>query len=187
MDQPLGSLTTTPGIGLAQPVLVQTSHAGGNGSYVRPTEEPVPTLTTKADMCLATPTAKPYIVPNFGERKGQEPRVHDVDEPVPAVTSRGAGSLVSPALIEPILKQLNDAHVDRRRIIFVDGHPYLLDIRFRMLQNPELARAMGFDDEETKYEFVGNVSEVTKQIGNAVPVHLAAALVAAILSPGIDS
>ena len=187
VDQPLGSLTTTPGIGLAQPVLVQTSHAGGNGSYVRPTEEPIPTLTTKADMCLATPTAKPYIVPNFGERKGQEPRVHDVDEPVPAVTSRGAGSLVSPALIEPILKQLNDAHVDPRRIIFVDGHPYLLDIRFRMLQNPELARAMGFDNEETKYEFVGNVSEVTKQIGNAVPVHLAAALVAAILSPGMDS
>ena len=42
----------------------------------------------------------------------------------------------------------------------MDGHPYLLDIRFRMLQNPELARAMGFDDEETTYEFVGNVSEV---------------------------
>ena len=202
VEAPIRTVTTKRGLGLAdpvlievkdengalvQPILVQTSHTGDDSRHTRPADQPIPTLTTKADMCLATPTAKPYIVPNFGERKGQEPRVHDVDEPIPAVTSRGAGSLVSPALIEPILKQLNDAHVDPRRIIFVDGHPYLLDIRFRMLQNPELARAMGFDDEETKYEFVGNVSEVTKQIGNAVPVHLAAALVAAILDPGMDS
>ena len=202
VEAPIRTVTTKRGLGLAdpvlievkdengalvQPILVQTSHTGDDSRHTRPTDQPIPTLTTKADMCLATPTAKPYIVPNFGERKGQEPRVHDVDEPIPAVTSRGAGSLVSPALIEPILKQLNDAHVDPRRIIFVDGHPYLLDIRFRMLQNPELARAMGFDDEETQYEFVGNVSEVTKQIGNAVPVHLAAALVAAILGPGMDS
>ena len=76
---------------------------------------------------------------------------------------------------------MRDANVDPRRIVFVDGHPYLLDIRFRMLQNPELARAMGFDDDETDYDFVGNVTEVTKQIGNAVPVHLAAALVKAAL------
>ena len=187
VEEPLGSLTSKRSVALVQPIVVQTSHTRGDSRHTRPTDQPIPTLTTKADMCLATSTAKPYIVPNFGERKGQEPRVHDVDEPVPAVTSRGAGSLVSPALIEPILKQLNDAHVDPRRVIFVDGHPYLLDIRFRMLQNPELARAMGFDDEETTYEFVGNVSEVTKQIGNAVPVHLAAALVAAILAPGMDS
>ena len=193
IDEPLPTVTAKARHGLADPVLIEVNH--GNGDQGRrgddrrshPVDQPLGSLTTAPGIGLATPTAKPYIVPNFGERKGQEPRVHDVDEPVPAVTSRGAGSLVSPALIEPILKQLNDAHVDPRRIIFVDGHPYLLDIRFRMLQNPELARAMGFDDEETKYEFVGNVSEVTKQIGNAVPVHLAAALVAAILHPGMDS
>ena len=180
VDEPLGTLTSKRGIGLAQPVLVQTGQTGGNGIYARPTDQPMPTLTTLNDMCLAMPTVKPYIVPNFGERDGQEPRVHDVDEPVPAVTSRGAGSLVSP-LVEPILKWVRDANVDPRRVVFVDGHPYLLDIRFRMLQNPELARAMGFEDDETSYEFVGNVAEVTKQIGNAVPVHLAAALVKAAL------
>ena len=187
VDEPMGSLTSKRGVGLVQPIVVQTSQTGGHGSYTRPTDQPVPTLTTKADMCLATPIASPYIVANFGEREGQEPRVHDVDEPVPAVTSRGAGSLVSPALVEPILKQLNDADVDPRRVVFVDGHPYLLDIRFRMLQNPELARAMGFEDDETSYEFVGNVTEVTKQIGNAVPVHLAAALVKAALGAGPSS
>ena len=183
VDHPLGSLTTAPGIGLAQPVLVQTSQTGGNGIYVRPTEEPIPTLTTRNDMCIATPTAKPYLVPNFGERGGQEPRTHDVDAPLPAVTSRGAGSLVYPTLAEPILKQMKRADMDPRRLVFVDGKPYVLDIRFRMLQNSELARAMGFEDEETRYEFAGNVSQVTKQIGNAVPVHLAAALVRAALGP----
>ena len=183
LDDPLGTITSKRGMGPAQPVLVQTSQTGGNGSYSRPTGQPLPTLTSKKDLCLATPQAKPYIVPNFGEGDGQEPRVHDVDEPVPAVTSRGAGSLASPMLAGPILKQVRDANVDPRRVIFVDGHPYLLDIRFRMLQNPELARAMGFEDEETSYEFVGNVTEVTKQIGNAVPVNLAAALVKAALEP----
>ena len=181
LDAPLPTLTASPSMGLAQPVLVQTSETGGNGGYSRPTGQPLPTLTTNKDLCVATPTAKPYIVPNFGERNGQEPRVHDVDDPVPAITSRGAGSLVSPMLAGPILKQVRDADVDPRRVIFVDGHPYLLDIRFRMLQNPELARAMGFEDDESSYEFVGNVTEVTKQIGNAVPVHLAAALVKAAL------
>ena len=195
---PLGSLTAAPGIGptnpamvaispadelngLPQTVLVQTSQTGGNGSYVRPTDQPIPTLTTRNDMGIATPTAQPCIVANFGERDGQEPRVHDVDDPLPTVTSRGAGSLATPVLVEPILEQLQEDNVDPRRVVLVDGQPYLLDIRFRMLQNPELARAMGFNDDETEYEFVGNVTEITKQIGNAVPVNLAAALVKAAL------
>ena len=70
-----------------------------------------------------------------------------------------------------------------RRVIVNDGHPSVLDIRYRMLQNLELARAMGFCDEESEYEFAGNISEVTKQNGNAVPVRTAAAPVKAILDP----
>ena len=186
-EEPLRLITTVPGIALASPVLVQTSQTGGNGSYVRPTEQPVPTLTTRNDMGVATPTIRPYLVPNFGEHDGQEPRTHDVDAPLPTVTSRGSGSLVSPTLVKPILRQMEKADLDLRRLVFVDGQAYLLDIRFRMLQNAELARAMGFEDEETSYEFVGNVSEITKQIGNAVPVHLAAALVKAALDPGAEN
>lgn len=41
-----------------------------------------------------------------------------------------------------------------------------------------------FEDEETSYEFIGTVTQITKQIGNAVPVNLAAALVKASLQPG---
>ena len=63
----------------------------------------------------------------------------------------------------------------------IDDMPHLLDIRFRMLSNSELARAMGFTDDEHAYEFAGNTSEITRQIGNAVPVHTAYALVKATL------
>ena len=56
VDQPLGSLTTKRGIGLAQPILIQTGQqtgqAGENGSCAQPPEQPVPTLT---------PTVKPAV------------------------------------------------------------------------------------------------------------------------------
>ena len=184
LGEPLPSPTSRRAVGLADPVLVQTGQTGGNGAYARDTGQPVPTLTTKNDMTVVTPTAEAFVVPNFGEREGQEPRCHDTQNPLPAVTSRGAGSLVSPQLDETFLQQLEQAQVDPRRVVMVNGRLYLLDIRFRMLQNSELARAMGFDDEEQQYEFVGNIGEVTKQIGNAVPVRLASALVAAALGAG---
>ena len=207
LDEPVGSPTTRRGLGLAWPILVQTGQTGGNGSYSRPVEQPTPVLTTKNDAHIVTPGAEPFVVPNFGEREGQEPRCRDMRMPAPSVTSRGAGSMVSPTIAraeslgeapeeedaetaavsqeaaQTVLDQALRENIDPRRIVFIDGHPYLLDIRFRMLQNGELARAMGFDDEETRYEFAGNVTEVTKQIGNAVPVHLAAALVQAALGP----
>ena len=182
LDEPLNSPTTRRGLGLVRPLLVQSGQTGGNGIYVRTIDQPLPTLTTRNDMNLIHHLAEPYIVPNFGERESQQPRVHDVQDPLPAVTGHGAGALVRPTLSEAIFSQAVQEGIDPRRIVFIDGQPYLLDIRFRMLQNGELARAMGFDDEETQYEFAGNVTEVTKQIGNAVPVHLAAALVGAILA-----
>jgi site-specific DNA-cytosine methylase len=39
---------------------------------------------------------------------------------------------------------------------------------------------------EIEYEFTGNVGEVTRQIGNAVPVHLAEALVMVILGEAVQ-
>lgn len=147
----------------------------------------------------------------YGDRKDYSRAPHDVGDPLPAITGHGAGALVNPIVIQtdqsgragtirsvdkpvhtivtknntgvavPVLQELEDQDVDPRRIIYIDDKPYLLDIRFRMLSNRELARAMGFDDKETEYEFVGNQADVTRQIGNAVPVNLAAALVKEIL------
>ncbi|MEO7716293.1 MAG: DNA cytosine methyltransferase [Capsulimonas sp.] len=41
----------------------------------------------------------PFLVPNFGEREGQEPRTHSIHRPLPAVTSHGAGALCEPFLV----------------------------------------------------------------------------------------
>ena len=181
IDDPLPTITTRHGMGLARTVVVQTSQTGRKGGYSRPTDQPIPTITTKNDLVLAVPVAEPYIVPNFGEHPGQDPRTHDIESPLPAITGRGAGNLVTPHAdqIQEAEKYLQE--IDRRRLVYINGVLCILDIRFRMLQNSELAMAMGFDNEETQYEFVGKVAEITKQIGNAVPVRVAAALVKSIL------
>jgi DNA (cytosine-5)-methyltransferase 1 len=60
-----------------------------------------------------------------------------------------------------------------------DGKKYLIDVRLRMLQPAELAAAQGFPK---KYAFAGTRAVKIKQIGNAVPVHMAKALAAAVLT-----
>ena len=74
VEKPLSSVTTKARHGLTTPVVVRMSQTGGNGSYVREVGEPLPTITTKNDMCIVTPEALAYVIPNFGERDGQGPR-----------------------------------------------------------------------------------------------------------------
>jgi DNA (cytosine-5)-methyltransferase 1 len=82
-----------------------------------------------------------------------------VNEPLPTVTTKDRFGLVTPKQWEK------------------DGLR-LLDIRFRMLQPQELAGAMGFPK---SYHFMGNRSDKVRQIGNAVPVNLAKAIIKAML------
>lgn len=208
VDQPLGTVTTRARFGLCLPLVVPY----GPRAEARDVEQPLPTIMTRDRLGVATPVAEPFLVPHFGERDGQAPRIHDVDAPLPAVTSHGAGALAEPVVIkvnhgegggwgssvdepirtitaqrrgfglaEPVLARVTPedlGEIDPRRLVYIDGELHLLDIRFRMLQNPELASAMSFDD---GYKFSGNIGEVTRQIGNAVPVRTAAALVRAML------
>jgi DNA (cytosine-5)-methyltransferase 1 len=161
LDQPLATVTAKARFGLASPLAVPY----GPKAEARSVDDPLPTVMTRDRLAVATPTVEPFLVPGFSERAGQLPRLHSIDEPVPTI------------------EQARQAAVDQRRLILVDGQPYLLDIRFRMLTIRELARAMGFDDDEHQYEFIGNVGEVTRQIGNAVACGTACALVTAILGP----
>jgi DNA (cytosine-5)-methyltransferase 1 len=149
VDRPLPTVTTKARFGLVMPV----TH-GKRGNRARDIEQPLPTVTGAHRGELAC------IVAAWGERPGQIPRVHSVDEPTPTLCATGRIQL---AVAEPVK----------------NGRTY--DIRFRMLEPKELARAMGFSDAETAYEFAGNKTEITKQIGNAVPVNLAAALVGALM------
>lgn len=192
-DRPTPTIATRGAIGLYQPeafVLPRNGFYRGlhsNPAYT-PDEKPLHTVTAgNHDGHLVTP--KPYLVPYQSERKGQRPRTHDIDAPFPTITATGSDPyLAQPYLIEyygngssqPVDEPLPTVTTkDRFALIVPECFPWGLDIRFRMLQPRELAAAMGFPDD---YEFAGNKTETTKQIGNAVPVNLAKALCKTILT-----
>lgn len=78
--------------GLKPFVVPQTS-----GAAPRSVEQPTATVTTTS---RGVGLAQPFLVAQFGERKGQAPRVHSIDEPVPTVTAqKGAPALAQPFLI----------------------------------------------------------------------------------------
>lgn len=170
IDAPVPTVTTKDRFGLVQPFILEINHSGGDGRPVD-TSEPLKTLTSKNGSAIVTP----FMV-QWDQTGSNGSCVRPVDSPMATVvTKKNTG------LVEPVLKAVKDGQIDPRRLVLINGEPYLLDIRFRMLENLELARAMGFTDTESTYEFCGNKSEVTKQIGNAVPVNLAKALVKAVL------
>jgi DNA (cytosine-5)-methyltransferase 1 len=133
VDEPLPTAPSKARFGLVVPV----THSDSSNRARDVDVDPLPTLTTAHRGELA------FITAQFGEREGQAPRVHSVDNPAPAITATGHVNLVEAV-----------------------RH----DILFRMLEPHELAAAMGFNSVEAKYEFVGNKTEQVKQIGNAVQV-----------------
>lgn len=176
VDDPLKTVTAEPRFGLANPILVEVNHDGGDRA--NSVDEPLGTITTKRGEAVVTP----FLV-QWDQQGGHGSGVRPVTSPVPTIVTKQNTGVVEPVaigIVEPILKRLEGGDIDPQRLVIIDGEPFLLDIRFRMLTNQELARAMGFTDNETTYEFVGNISEVTRQIGNAVPVNMAAALVKSI-------
>ena len=191
VSEPLSAVLGSKHHGLARPSLVQYY----NHSDCSPVEAPVPTVTTKDRHAICNPII--LCVNHDGDN-----RFHPVGDPIPTVTARRNLALSNPILAQPrhlpadtdgtrhestqcltpeLAERLKQAGTDPRRLVLIDGQPWLLDIKFRMLKNSELARAMSFTSHEDSYEFTGNKGEVTKQIGNAVPVRTAAALVSAII------
>lgn len=155
--EPVPCVTTKARFGLAEPVVMRGDVGTGRTGDMRPASEPMPTITCSESLALA----EPFLVPNFGEAPGQTPRTHSIDDPMPTVTATGHVQLAAPS-----------AEVaDEVRI----------DINYRMLHWRELARATSFDDEGEVYDFAGNATEITKQIGNAVPNRTAKALVKALM------
>lgn len=145
-EQPLPTMTTAKGGEFA--IVMPVTHQGEGNRSIDPQETPLPTVTGANRGELA------FITAQFGEREGQAPRVHDIEEPTPAITATGHVNLVEPT--------------------------ETYDILFRMLEPHELAAAMGFTDEETRYEFAGTKTEQIKQIGNAVSVKKLKACVLAL-------
>jgi DNA (cytosine-5)-methyltransferase 1 len=182
MDEPLPTATSATGGGMllvdaqAEPFIVSRQGHNDPTGRVRPVSTPLSTITGSGSGTGYL--VKPLLIQT--DQTSNALGARPVDSPLPTVVSKQ-----TMAIVEPLLQAVEAGDVDPRRVVLIDGQPYLLDIRFRMLKNRELARAMGFDDAESEYEFTGTATEVTKQIGNAVPVHLAAALITAMLEPAL--
>lgn len=179
VEAPLGTLTTRSHKAVIQPIIVGLEHTGANGNQVRSTQEPL--LTVSAHPRLGV--AEPVIVPlNHG---AGDVRAHSPNDPMPCLTSVDAWAIVQPHLVKFYRdpksqhQSVDDPlHTVPTKDRFGLVEPTVgLDIRFRMLRPPELARAMGFEN----YMFTGTREEQVKQIGNAVEVNTARALVMAIL------
>jgi DNA (cytosine-5)-methyltransferase 1 len=185
LDDPMPTVTSVDAWSLIEPFIIQMDQGG----KLQDINLPMSTLTSADSRALV----EPFILPFFGERDNQKTRTHSINDPLPTITSHGAGALVEPFLVEyygtgstssvdePLKTQTGrDRFGLVQPMVFDhDGKRYLLDIRFRMLQPHELARAMSFPK---GYKFHGNREQVVKQIGNAVPVELASALCGAHLS-----
>jgi DNA (cytosine-5)-methyltransferase 1 len=181
VDAPVPTQTTKARTCLVEPFIIPNfGEHEGQTPRSHSVDKPLPTVTGHGAGCLV----EPFIVPQFSEGV---PR--SVDRPVGTITttSRGVG------LCEPFLcKFFGTANArsidepldtvttkDRFALVTTEKGQFYVDIRFRMLQPHELARAQGFPD---SYKFAGNREDVVKQIGNAVPVNLAAALCRSVLT-----
>jgi DNA (cytosine-5)-methyltransferase 1 len=169
------------------PALISPYYGSGSGETCQSAEQPLPTVTSKARFGMVVPITHSdrsnrardvevdplptlttanrgelaFITAQFGEREGQAPRVHDISQPTPAICATG--------------------HVN-----LAQATPHC-DILFRMLEPHELAAAMGFDGDDTAYEFTGTKTERVKQIGNAVSVAMMRAEVKAIMADAIST
>ncbi|MDP3720802.1 MAG: DNA cytosine methyltransferase [Acidobacteriota bacterium] len=92
IEAPLPTLTAK-----ANQYLVEAALLGQHGgASLRPVSQPVPTVATDGAIALV----EPFMVPMYGEREGQGPRTHSVDQPVPVIPASGGGKF---AVIEPVI------------------------------------------------------------------------------------
>ena len=174
-------------------VVAATLMANNSNNAPHEPAEPLGTVTTGD---------RHYVVASFLEKGFGGPNGHQtpgapIDAPMPVVTTHDHSNLVAAFLTEYYSNGVQSQGADdplhtvttlaRHGLVTVeiDGQTYVItDIRMRMLEPRELARAMGFPD---WYQWTGLLGkpltkrDQVKMIGNAVSVRQARALVRAVV------
>lgn len=108
INEPLQTVTAKHGYGIVTPTIMcnNTNNVGASA------EDPLPTVTTGNRNFLITPSIIPV---GYGEREGQEPRVHDIEEPLGTVVTSGKHYLVESTLtralsVADFMKTYGDIH-----------------------------------------------------------------------------
>lgn len=194
VEAPLATQPTNPKFGLAQPKFIIGAGGPARAGKPKSADEPMGTVLTRQHKGVVEPFIfsmehgkKPeaFIAPT---NHGKDDRTHSVEKPMPTVTTVDAWAVVEPHLVKfyrDPKSQNQSVKEPLHTVTTKDRHGLVepligtvgIDIRFRMLRPHELAAAMGFE----KYQFTGSREQQVKQIGNAVEVNTAKALVKAIL------
>ena len=88
-----------------EPFIVRIGHTGWNGHGMQyPTDDPLTTITSKAEHCLAAP----YFIPRHGERDGQDPCCRSTERPLPTITATANGA----SLVAAFMAQHNGGYYD---------------------------------------------------------------------------
>lgn len=178
LEEPLPTISAGgQHIALVQPFVIGQQ----SGSAPRSVDEPLPTIATAG----AISVVQPFMVPMFGEREGQTPRTHGLDDPLPTITASKGGPALVQAFISPyngnstpslLGAPLPTVTAAERLSLVQPGEPY--DTLFRMLTPGELSAGQGFP---RGYRFEGTQEDQVRQIGNAWPCATAQALCFAVL------
>ncbi len=86
----------------ADPFIVRIGQMGSAGDHVRGVDQPVSTVTTKAEHALVAPT---LVQAGYGERTGQAPRVLDLAQPLGTVVAGGGKHALAGATLLPLTHQ----------------------------------------------------------------------------------
>ena len=199
IDLPIPTVTAgAEHLAIVRPVIVSGTWRGRDASV----DNPLPTVTTRdGDQMVATP----IIVPNFGEREGQDPRFHGIGNPLPTITSHGAGAVVTPmvlgqhsgAVLRPVSEPVPTiATGGAIRVLMpyygnataMSPHDPLGTIttlpRWSLVEGERLditlrmlqPHELAAAHSMDDYVWTGNKRDVVKQIGNGVPAATAEAL-----------
>lgn len=112
-SQPIPTIATAGKIALVEPFVLPPLgyHArGGKANRPRSVGQPMQTITSRGGGHVV----EPFLIPFYGERDGQEPRTHSVDEPVPTIPASGDGKF---GVVEPFVMHVTHRGGDRTKSI----------------------------------------------------------------------
>ncbi|ELY73227.1 DNA cytosine methyltransferase [Natrinema pallidum] len=188
-DTPLPTVATKGAISVAaaEPTPLIQPRNGSRGdlhsnALYEPDARPLHTVTaSNHDGHLVTP----YLCPMYSASNSQRPRTRTIGRPLPTVTAqKSAPACLATPFLTKYYKNSDVTDIDaplptvtkklRFGLCVPEVFPFGLDVRYRMLEPDELKQAQGFPE---GYDLAGETkTDVTEQIGNAVPVNLARAL-----------
>ena len=93
---PLGTITAGGRHhGLATPFFLVVNHGDSGSKRSFPAHVPLGTVTSKNGRAVVVP----YLVPRHGERPGQDPRTHDINDPCPTIACSNAPNIAIPLFL----------------------------------------------------------------------------------------